>query len=475
MSSNATHQGAHRDAYRRVLAIGLPLVVSMGSTTLMLFTDRMFLGNYSLDAIAAAMPAGIAAFAIQSFFIGTAGYTGVFIAQYTGAQRPQRVGAALWQGVWFCLLAGLVTAAASLVAGPLFALAGHPDDVRVLEEPYFRILMLGGVFGILDATFSGFFTGRGLTRVVMAVNLVGAVLNIPLDYALIYGVFGLPEMGIRGAALATVAGGAVSAVLFAALIFTRKNEVLFRVRSAFALDRDLFSRLMKYGLPGGVQFFLDIFAITFFVFLVGRIGKEELAATNIVFSINTLTFLPMVGFSVAASTLVGQALGADDPDAAHRDTMATLRLTLGYMTAVALLFVVFPEAFLSLFRPRDMDAAGYAAITATGVWLMRFVAVYSIFDAVAMILFGALKGAGDSRYLMLAMGGAAIFVMILPTYAAVSAFGAGVYTAWGFLTAYIVALAGLMWLRYRGGAWRRMRIIEGASGSCRAGDVGERV
>jgi MATE family multidrug resistance protein len=296
----------------------------------------------------------------------------------------------------------------------------------------------------------------------MLVNLIGAALNIPLDYALIYGAFGLPEMGIEGAALATVIGGAVSAVLFCALIFTRTNERRFAVRSAFALDRDLFARLMKYGLPGGVQFFLDIFAITFFVFLVGRIGKQELAATNIVFSINTLAFLPMVGFSVAASTLVGQALGANDPDEAHRDTMRTLRLTAGYMTAVAVIFALVPEAFLGLFRPRDLDAAGYAAITSTGVWLMRFVAVYSLIDSVGMILFGALKGAGDSRYLMLSMGGAAVFAMILPTYAAVEWFGAGVYTAWAFLTAYVFVLAGLMWLRYRGGKWRRMRVIEGA-------------
>jgi len=453
---------ASRSGYRRVLAIGLPLVVSMGSTTLMLFTDRMFLGNYSVDAIAAAMPAGIAAFAVLSFFIGTAGYTGVFIAQYTGANRPQRVGAALWQGVWFCLMSGCVAVGAAFLAGPLFALAGHPAEVRVLEESYYRILMLGGVFGILDATFSGFFTGRGLTRVVMAVNLIGAAINIPLDYALIYGAWGLPEMGMAGAALATVAGGAVSCLLFCLLIFTRANERLFKIRSAFALDRDLFARLMRYGLPGGVQFFLDIFAITFFVFLVGRIGKEELAATNIVFSINTLAFLPMVGFSVAASTLVGQALGANNPGEAHRDTMRTLSLATGYMAAVSLVFALVPEAFLSLFRPRDLDDAGYAAITATGVWLMRFVAVYSLIDAVGMILFGALKGAGDSRYLMLSMGGAAILVMIVPTYAAVEWFGAGIYTAWTFLTAYVFALAGLMWLRYRGGKWRRMRVIEQA-------------
>ncbi len=461
MSSTA----ASRGGFRRVFAIGLPLVASMGTTTIMQFTDRVFLGNYSLDAIAAAVPAGIAALAFLSFFIGTASYVGVFIAQYTGASRPERVGAALWQGIWFCLLSGLVTAGCASLAGPLFALAGHAPTVAAQEETYFRILMLGGVFGILDAALSGFFSGRGLTRVVMLVNLAGAVLNVPLDYALIYGACGFPEMGMAGAALATVAGGAVSTVLFGLLIFTRANEQAFRVRSALAPDRELFGRLMRYGLPGGVQFFLDIFAFTFFVFLVGRIGRAELAATNIVFSINALAFLPMVGFSMAASIMVGQALGANDPDAAHRDTMRTLRLTLGYMTAVALVFIFLPGPFLALFRPRDLEASGYAAIVASGVALLRFVAVYSVFDAVGMILFGALKGAGDSRYLMWAMGGAATVVMIVPTYVAVECFGAGVYTAWVFLTAYIVVLAGLMHLRYRGGKWRAMRVIEGDAGT----------
>ncbi len=124
------------------------------------------------------------------------------------------------------------------------------------------------------------------------------------------------------------------------------------------------------------------------------------------------------------------------------------------------MFVFLPEPLLALFRPRDLDAAGYAAIVASGTVLLRFVAVYSVFDAVGMILFGALKGAGDSRFLMWSMGGAAPVVMIVPTYVAVERFGAGLYTAWAFLTAYIVVLAGLMHRRYRGGKWRAMRVIE---------------
>ena len=85
--------------YREVLAVGLPLVVSMGSSTVMLFTDRMFLANYSVDAIAAALPAGIASFLFVCFFMGVGGYVNVFVAQYTGARRGDRVGASLWQGV----------------------------------------------------------------------------------------------------------------------------------------------------------------------------------------------------------------------------------------------------------------------------------------------------------------------------------------------------------------------------------------
>jgi len=450
--------------YRDVLRVSLPLVMSMASITLMQFTDRLFLGHYSLEAIAAATPAGILSFLFLSFFMGTGEYVSVFIAQYTGMGRPRRVGDAMWQGIWFALGSGALLAIGALLGPWLFSLAGHPPAVREMEEVYFRILMLGNGMVVLQAVLGCFYSGRGVTRPVMLVNLFGACVNIPLDYAMINGlhVAGLtilPEMGIAGAALATVISWAVMLAAFAWLVFRKKNEERFGMRSALGFDRELFGRLMRYGVPGGVHFFVDIFAVTFFIFMVGRLGTEALAATNVVFALNTIAFLPMIGFSIGVSVLVGQALGADDPDNAHRAAMNTLHMTLAYMALMAAVFLLLPGQLASWFRPADMSPAAYAPIRGVAVLLLRLVALYSFFDALAMIFYGALKGAGDTRFVMLAMVSLALGLIVVPVYVAIEVLHTGILPPWIMFTVYIVGLAMTLGYRYKNGAWRSMRVV----------------
>lgn len=444
--------------YKQVLSIGLPLVASMGSTTVMQFTDRVFLANYSLDAISAVLPAGIAFFLFLSFFFGTVTYSGVFIAQYTGAVRHDRVGAALWQGVWFCLLAGLVLAGLSFLAGPIFAAGGHPPEVQLLETQYFSILALGGVLSVLDVCLAGFYTGRGQTRVVMCVNVLGALINIPLDYCLINGV-GFPELGIRGAAMGTVTAWAIMVVIYVALIFTGKNDQIFAVRRNWKPDRELFGRLMRYGVPGGLEFALDILAVTFFIFMVGRLGKVELAASNMASSIHSLAFLPMIGLSVATSTLVGQALGANQPAHARRATGSAMHLTLVYTSVCALAFLLVPRELLALFQTSGASPEAFEPIMDLGVVLLRFVAAFCLIDACTIIIFGALKGAGDTRFLLAAMFLASTLCLILPVTVAVS-LNASVNLVWSIFILYILALAVAFAMRYKGGKWESLRIIE---------------
>ncbi|MFC1592294.1 MATE family efflux transporter, partial [Thermodesulfobacteriota bacterium] len=150
------------NGYREVLRVSMPLVVSMASTTLMLFTDRMFLGWYSVDAIAAVTPAGLIAFTFRCFFLGVVAYTNTFIAQYTGSGAPQQVGASLWQGIYFALAAGIILAGLAFIAEPLFDFAGHPREIRHLEVTYYKILMLGAIFNVLHDGLACFYSGRGL-------------------------------------------------------------------------------------------------------------------------------------------------------------------------------------------------------------------------------------------------------------------------------------------------------------------------
>ncbi len=448
------------NGYRQVLAVSLPLVASMGSITLMQFTDRIFLANYSVDAIAAALPAGIASFTSIAFFMGVANYTNAFVAQYTGARAYQRVGAALWQGIYFSLFSSMILASLYFVSGTLFDLIGHSPHIRALEKTYFNILILGSGLVVLGSTLACFYTGRGLTWTVMVIHLCGAVLNIPLDYCLINGIGPFPELGILGAGIATVTAYAAIVIILSILIFSSTNRVRFSTWKTRGFDKALFSRLMRYGLPSGIQFFLEIFGFTFFIQMLGRLGDLELAASNIVLSIESLSFMPMVGFHIGNATLVGQAIGRGQPEAGVYATTSALHITQVYMLLVAALFIFFPEPLLHLFKANHHTSAEYAEIMSLGVILMRFVVVFCFFDAMNLIFSGAIKGAGDTRFIMWTIAALSLGVMIGPVYIAVEIIDAGLYIAWAIVTFYVCTLGLAFMLRYRQGKWKKMRVIE---------------
>jgi MATE family multidrug resistance protein len=426
----------------------------------MQFTDRIFLANYSVDAIAAALPAGIASFTCISFFLGIANYTNAFVAQYTGARALTKVGAALWQGIYFALIAAVLLASFYFISEALFELIGHSPQIRSLEVAYFNILTLGAGLIVLGSAMACFYTGRGLTWTVMLVHMAGATINIPLDYCLINGVGPFPELGIVGAAIATVTASAFIVLILIILIFSPNNRARFGTWKKRAFDKELFGRLMHYGLPSGIQFFLEIFGITFFIQMLGRLGDLELAASNIVLSIETLAFLPMVGFHIGNATLVGQAIGRGQPEAGVYSTTSALHITLAYMLLLAAIFVIIPEPLLYLFKGNNYDSTHYAEIMDLGVILMRFVAVFCFFDALNLIYSGAIKGAGDTRFIMWTIAALSLGVMIVPVYIAIEIIGAGLYTAWTLATIYICSLGLAFMLRYRQGKWKKMRVIE---------------
>lgn len=443
-----------------MLAVGVPMVFSMLSHSLMQFTDRIFLGNYSLEALAACLPASVTAFLFLSFFMGVGEYVSVFVAQYTGSIRHHRVGAAVWQGLWFCVPASLTLAALSFAGEPLFTLGGHAPELIRLEKVYFHILCLGGGFAIVDVVLSSFYSGQGRTMAVAVVNGLGAAVNIPLDYALINGWWIFPEMGIVGAGVATVFGSAFIAVVFVILIFTKDNDRMFAVRRAWRPDRDLFSRFMKYGLPGGAQFFVDMFAITFFIFMMGRLGTAELAATNMVISLDLLVFLPCVGLSFAASVLVGQAIGAGAPEIGERSTGNAMRLATVYALVMSLSFILFGKWLLHLFLSSDLEPARSVEILGIGRNMLYFVSAYLLLDGAALVYMGALKGAGDSAFVMRLILAASISMLVVPVYLITNHTDIGYIGPWACLTVYVVVLTGMSYLRFRGGRWKSMQVIE---------------
>jgi MATE family multidrug resistance protein len=447
--------------YCEVLNIAVPMILSMGSWSLMHFVDRVFLTWYSRDALAAALPSGILSFTLGTFFLGTAGYVNTFVAQYMGANRPERVGASVWQGIHFSILAGLFLLVGIPFAPWIFDAAGHEPSIRALEVVYFQILMVGWLPGLIMPAVSSFYSGRGVTRPVMWVNLVAATTNIGLDYILIFGKLGLPEMGIEGAAWATVLAHCFGAIVFLLMFFGKKNRETYNTLVAWRFDRDLFLRMMKFGAPNGIQFFVELMGFSLFILLVGRLGTVELAATNVAFNVNTLAFLPLVGLGISVSTLVGRYLGQDAPHIAERSTWSGIHISLVYMGTMAFLYSFTPMLFLAPFLT-DGNAAEVLPIVALATILLKFVAVYSVFDGVYIVFSAAVKGAGDTRFVMWVTMAVSVGVMVIPVWAGITWFGLGLYAAWIFASTYIIILSVVFYFRFRGGKWKSMRVIEGS-------------
>lgn len=445
--------------YREVLSLAIPLVLSSGAWAIQHFVDRMFLMWYSPAAVAAASPAGMLNYTIMSIFIGTAGYVSTFVAQYFGAGRWERIGPSVWQGMYVSLLGGIVLLLFVPVARPLFALAGHDPQVQEFEVEYFRILCLGSFPPIASSALSGFFLGIGRTVPVMVINLVETGSNLLLDYLLIFGKLGLPALGVRGAALATVASGVLAFTIYLVLIARPEYRERYHTFSGWRLEPDLFRRLLHFGVPHGLQLFLDVAGFAAFVMVVGKLGTAALAATNIAFNINTLAFMPMIGFGTAVSILVGQRLGEERVDLAERSTYSAFHLTFAYMAAVAVLYVAVPDMFLAPFAAQS-DPADFDAIRQAARVLLRFVAAYSVFDTMNVIFASALKGAGDTRFVLRMILVASGLLFIVPTYVAVVHLGMGLCAAWTIASVYISVLGLSFLFRFLGGAWRRMRVIE---------------
>ena len=189
--------------YKEVLVLAIPLVITTSAGSLQSFIDRMFLSWFDPNALAATVPATLVTMTLTAVFLGLAGYVGVFVAQYYGAREDARIGPMVWQGFYTTGLSLLVVVPVYMYIIPLFELIGHDPILQVMEANYARILIMTIPIAIISASLSGFFSGIGRTSVVMWSNLLITVVNLILDYSLIFGHWGMPRMGVEGAAWAT--------------------------------------------------------------------------------------------------------------------------------------------------------------------------------------------------------------------------------------------------------------------------------
>lgn len=422
------------------------------------FIDRMFLLWYSKESMAAAMPAGMVHFALVCFPLGVASYVNTFVAQYHGAGHPKRIGAAVWQGARFGLLATPLFLALIPLAPTIFRLAGHTGEFAALETVYFQTAAFGAGAEIMAAALAAFFTGLGINRVVMVVDTSASLLNVVLDYAWIFGHFGLPALGIEGAAWATVVSLWFRVAAYVAVMMASKYRKTYALWQGRHFHPVLFQRLLRFGGPNGLQLLVEIAGFTLFLLLVGNLGEDAMAATTLAFNVNTLAFMPMLGLGIALSTLVGRQLGRNNPALAARATWTSLWMASVYMGGMALIYVALPDLLL-IGHAAGTVPAEFAQLRATTIILLRFVALYCLFDSMNVVFASALKGAGDTRFILLT----SLLMTPIPlllAWVGITYCNLGLIWCWIVITAWICVMSLVYCARFLHGRWRHMRVIE---------------
>ena len=441
-----------------LLKIALPLIITTSSQSIMQFVDRMFLAWYSADTLAACLPAGLMSFAIISFFMGTCGYTSVFVATYYGQKRYARLSVALWQGVILGLISGLIIAALTPVGSHIIMASNHDSVVKVLENQYFTILCLFGGFAIINNALAGFFTGQGKTAITMVVNLIGNIINIVLNYGLIFGKWGMPEMGIRGAAWATVIGGFCVMIMFLCIIFSPKINKKFKIGQLFGFNKEASLRLIKYGIPNGFGFFVDIFSFSVFAFFTGNIDKISLAASNIVLTLQTISFLPLLGLAISAQILMGQYVGKKQPEYGIKSTYNALKLGAVYLVLIISSFLIFSDFWLGLFAGADAGDQMMAVIKQAKP-LLYLLCIFVWGDLIFLCFGDAIRGAGDTKFHMKAMVFSSV-LLVIGSYVIVDVLGLGIKAAWGWIVFYAWITGVIMLWRFLSGRWRNIDITK---------------
>lgn len=340
----------------------------------------------------------------------------------------------------------------------MLGFSGATKDISRLSVVYFQILAFGAGGTVISNAMSSFYTGRGLTRVVMIVQALATLLNMALDYVLVFGRFSIPEMGIAGAAWATVLSQWFTVAAFWLLMRQPEERRAYGLDEGNRLDTSLFWRLLRFGAPGGLPMLIEAASFSLLTVFVSQIGKVAGAATSLAFNVNAIAFIPVFGVSIAVSTLVGQKLGEGRPDLAQRATWTSLGLALIYTGFFGVLYCAVPDLFL-LAHGSFADPGEFAEVRRTAIVLLRFVAAYCLFDAVQIIFVGALKGAGDTHFVLRATSAISVASVTIGRIGQLQ-LGWGVYGWWWVLSAWLLALSIAYLVRFLGGKWLTMRVIE---------------
>lgn len=446
----ATESGQIWRRVRRVLYLAVP---SAGEALLGMMVGLVntylvgHLGAASLAAVGLGFQWMLAAMVLFGA-VGT-GATAL-IARMVGGGDWRTANRVLVQALVVAFGAGMISMALLVgFARPAMVLIGAEGEALTQGITYLRIVSSVYAFSAVMFIGNACMRGAGDTRTPLLVMAVVNVINVAVAWALVNGSGGLPALGVAGAALGAMAGRLVGGFLVFGLLL--KGRAGLKLRWGGGLDSGLVRRMLKVGLPASLEQLVFRFGMLAYIRVVSALGTVAFAAHQIALNGESLSFMPGFGFAVAATTLVGQGLGARDGDRAERDAHTAFAIAAGFMSLMGVCFVFFAPAIIGLFTDE-------AEVIALGVTPLRLIGVVQPFLAAMMVYAGALRGAGETLTPMLINGGS-IWILRVPLCLLVTrVFGWGLTGVWIVMALDLSVRGTFLFAQFRMGRWKSVQV-----------------
>jgi multidrug resistance protein, MATE family len=436
----------------KLLGLAWPIIISRLTQTVISISDAIFVAELGASAVAATSTGAMNVMTLTILPMGITFVVSSFASQFHGkndASGARRFG-------WYGIILALVTQVVCLLCIPFVAtiLGFLPleSDVQQLMSDYVMWRLVGGGAAIGLEALASYFGGLSRTQAPMVANVFAMVLNLFLNWVFIFGRFGIPAMGVKGAAIASSISLSIAfAALFAFFLYdgrtVQKSKLQFTE----------FTRLLRFGLPSGFNWFFEFLAFVLFMnVVVAGLGTPVLAALNSVLVLNQLSFMPAFGLASAGSILSGQAIGEGNKDAVPQIAKTTLKVMMLWQLVVSFFYIALPGVLMVPFG-RGQDAQ---ALIHHGIRMLMVSAAWQLFDATAMAFSEILRAAGDTTYPLVARLLVAWLFFLPGAYVHQQFFGLNDVTAMIWIVAYLGLLAIVMWRRFASNKWREVQLIE---------------
>ena len=421
----------------------------MVSQNIMNLVDTAMVGSLGDDALAAVGLAGFTAFTCAALLIGISTGVQATSARWLGAGRTKEIAVPLNGGLLLVLLLGVPMAVSLFFFAPhFFPLLSQDANVATQGTVYLQARLVGLIAMGTNFVFRGYWNAVNLSAIYMRTVIIMNVTNIFLNWVLIFGNLGAPELGILGAGIGTTAALSIGSITYFMTAYRRSRAAGFLVGWP---DRAMLWTLIRLSVPAGIQHVFFALGMTFFFWILGSIGTAELAAGHVLSNLLLLWMLLSNGFGLAAASLVGQALGAGDAEDAHAWAWQVVRIAVVCVGLLALPAVLVPDLFLGLFL-RDPATLGLARLP------LQITALTMALEVIGMVLMNAHYGAGHSRRVMV-ISLAMQWCFFLPiAFLMGLVFGLGLLAIWSVNVGYRLIQSGVFVWSWQSGSWAKVRI-----------------